>query len=159
MDIEPPTMEEVDEVADLWVALAAGQRSHGSHLESEGNRAAIADAISRHVITGGLLVARDVEIVGFVMFGPEAGTYEQDVDRGIVHNLFVRPGRRGEGVGSDLLAAAEERLATEGADAVALQVMAGNDAARRFYERAGYRPHRVELEKRTESDNVTTEGG
>jgi ribosomal protein S18 acetylase RimI-like enzyme len=158
MEIEPPTMEETETVADLWVSLARGQRSHGSHLRSEANRATITDAISRHLITGGLLVARDPDIVGFVMFGPEAGSYEQDVTRGVVHNLYVVAGRRDEGVGTALLEAAERRLAEDGADTVALEVMAGNDSARRFYERAGYRPHRIELEKRTESDNVTTEG-
>lgn len=158
MEIEPPTMEETETVADHWVSLARGQRSHGSHLHSEANRAAIRDAISRHLITGGLLVARDPDIVGFVMFGPEAGTYEQDVTRGIVHNLYVVASHRGKGVGTALLEAAETQLVEDGADTVALEVMAGNDAARRFYERAGYRPHRVELEKSTESDNVTTEG-
>jgi ribosomal protein S18 acetylase RimI-like enzyme len=159
MEVEPATMDDVDAVADLWVSLARGQRAHGSHLRSEANRATVRDAVSRHVVTGGVLVARDPSVVGFVMFGPEAGTYEQDVSRGVVHNLFVRSGHRGEGVGGDLLAAAEARLAAEGADVVALEVMADNDAARRFYGRAGYRPHRVELEKRVESDTLTTDEG
>jgi ribosomal protein S18 acetylase RimI-like enzyme len=158
MDIEPPTMDETGTVADLWVSLARGQRTHGSHLRSEANRTAITDAISRHLITGGLLVARDPDIVGFVMFGPEAGSYDQDVTRGVVHNIYVVAGRRGEGIGTALLNAAEARLAEDGADTVALEVMAGNESARRFYEQAGYHPHRIELEKRIENDNVTTEG-
>jgi ribosomal protein S18 acetylase RimI-like enzyme len=86
-------------------------------------------------------------VAGFVMFGVESGTYEQDATIGAVHNLYVRPGARNAGVGSALLDAAERALADAGADAVSLEAMVDNEAALRFYERRGYRPHRVELEK------------
>jgi ribosomal protein S18 acetylase RimI-like enzyme len=38
-----------------------------------------------------------------------------------------------------------------------LEVLAGNETARRFYETHGYEPHRVEMEKAPESDNHTKE--
>ncbi|PSP54586.1 hypothetical protein BRC82_09600 [Halobacteriales archaeon QS_1_67_19] len=91
------------------------------------------------------------------MFDVEAGAYEQDADRGIVQNVYVVERRRNEGIGSSLLAAAEAALTDAGADAVALEVMADNEAARRFYRRHGYDPHRVELEKPVESDTLTKE--
>lgn len=159
MRIEAPAMEEIDEIADRWVDLARGQRAHGSHLLAERNRSSIRDTLARNVIADGVLVARDPDIVGFVTFGPETGAYEEDVDRGVVQNLYVRPDRRDEGLGARLLDAAEERLADAGADVVSLEAMAENADARRFYERNGYRPHRVELEKRLESDTDTKEGG
>jgi ribosomal protein S18 acetylase RimI-like enzyme len=87
-------------------------------------------------------------VLGFVMFGLETGGYEQDVTRGVVHNLYVRPAYRDRGVGSRLLAAAERELAARDADVVSLEAMMANQAAVRFYERNGYRRHRVELEKR-----------
>lgn len=98
-------------------------------------------------------------LVGFVMFDIEAGAYEQDATRGMVRNLFVRPAYRDAGVGTRLLAAAEDALADAGVDAVALDVLADNEAARRFYRRHGYRPHRVELEKSMRSDTHSKEDG
>nr|WP_082230825.1 GNAT family N-acetyltransferase [Haloprofundus marisrubri] len=147
-------MAEAGRIAELWVALADGQREFGSHLHAEENRSQIYDAITRHIVTGGLLVARDPDIVGFVMFEPEADGYEQDVPRGTIQNVYVEPEYRNTGVGTALLDAAEGALADAGAGVVRLEAMADNDAARRLYERRGYRLHRVELEKRVENDNT-----
>lgn len=153
MNIEPPTTDEVDELADLWVDLAADQRRYGSRLRAAENREQIRDSIAHHVVAGGLLVARAPDIVGFVMFAPEASQYDQDVDRGVIQNIYVRPDRRNEGIGAALLARAESMLAAAGVDVVTLDAMAEKDSARRFYQRQGYDVHRVELEKRVENDN------
>lgn len=162
--IEAADAADADAVAELWVALAADQREYGSHLLAEENRTHICDAIARHIVVDGLLVARpesdeeaSLPVIGFVMFGIETGSYEQDVDRGIVHNLFVRPAHRDEGVGASLLAAAEEALADAGADVIALEAMLANEAARRFYLDQGYHPHRVEFEKYVGSDTHSKE--
>jgi len=155
------TMDDVDAVADLWVELAAGQRAHGSQLRPESNRDAALDSAARSAVSGGLFVARldagatddgappaaGGGVVGFVTFGLETGRYEREVDRGAVYNLYVRPEYRDDGVGARLMDRAEAALADDGAEAVALEAMADNAAARRFYERRGYEPHRVELEK------------
>lgn len=152
MTVELPDRSELDDIADLWVDLAEGQRAYGSHLLAETNRSAVRDALARSLVTGGLLVARvDGELAGFVMFGPESQRYEQDVQRGFVDNIYVAPDHRGEGVGSDLLAAAESKLREAGVDTLSLEVMADNERARRFYRRHGYEPHRVELEKRSDT--------
>jgi len=151
MRIVPADGGDVDALADLWVRLAADQRRYDSHLLAEPNRTTIREALAQHVAVDGVRVARpdpDADaVVGFVMFGLETGRYEQDVTRGIVHNLFVEASHRGEGVGGALLDAAERRLAESGADVVALDVMVSNADARRFYERRGYDPHRIELER------------
>ena len=155
MDIETPTTEDLATLVDLWVRLAAEQRDHGSHLLADANREPVRDTIARSVVTGNAAVARDDgDIVGFVTYELDAGTYEQDLTHGTVTNLFVRRDSRNAGVGAALLAAAEDALADDGADAVSLEVLAGNEAARRFYRRAGYGDHRVVMEKplATESD-------
>jgi ribosomal protein S18 acetylase RimI-like enzyme len=152
MEVVPAGVDDADAVVDLWVRLAEGQRAYGSHLLATPNRASIREAVLRHVVTGGLAVARDPDIVGFVMFGPEAEGYEQDVDRGVVRNLFVVPECRGEGVGTALLDTAERELRDLGADVVGLEVLAANAAAREFYADRGYSPHRLELEKRLERE-------
>ncbi len=159
MDIEAPTLADADSLADLWVELAYDQRDHGSHLPPEPNREAVLDGLSRHIVAGDVLAARraDGTFVGFVQFGPDGGSYEQDVERGVVENLYVRPDHRGDGLGSELLARAEQALLDAGVERVALEVLADNEAARRFYARHGYEPHRVELEKSPESDSHTKE--
>ncbi len=170
MRVEAATHDDLDRLADAWVELAREQRDHGTHLLPGANRPAIREDLSRRIVVGEVLVARTEDdgsregtdagtgdaaeggagpgrILGFVSFGRDLEGFETDRDRGIVHNLYVVPERRGEGIGAALLGAAEEHLAAEGVDVVALESMAGNDAARRFYRREGYRPHRIEFEK------------
>lgn len=159
--VEAGGMDDAAAAADLWVELARGQRAHGSHLLPDANREVARDAVARAVVSGGLCVARvagepapggpdsaaERGVVGFVTHGTESGSYEQDTLRGTVYNLYVRPAYRGAGVGARLLGRAEAALADAGAEVVTLEAMADNDGARRFYERHGYGPHRVEFEK------------
>lgn len=153
MEIEAPDTTLADEIADLWVELAIGQRDYGSHLLPEANRTRIREAVVRHAVTDSLLVARvDGELAGIVMFSVESGSYEQDVRRGIVENLFVAPAHRRETVGEQLLEAAEAALAERDVDVVALEAMVENESARSFYTELGYEPHRIEFEKALESD-------
>ncbi|EMA64627.1 GNAT family N-acetyltransferase [Halorubrum lipolyticum] len=147
--VTPATVDDVDPVTDLWVALAEGQRAYGSALLAEGNRAAVREWVARSVVTGELLVARDGDDdpIGFVGFTLDRGGYERDRTRGVVSNLFVVPERRDEGIGADLLDGAERALRETGAETVALEALAANDRAREFYAAQGYEPHRVELTK------------
>ncbi len=153
MEITQPATSAVPVLTDCWVELATDQRQYGSRLLADENREAVAETITRHIVTDGLLVAReDDEILGFVMYTVENGRYVQDQQTGVIVNLYVRPASRDEGVGSALLAAAEAELADMGVDTVSLEVLAGNEDARRFYRRHGYGPHRVELAKSMEND-------
>lgn len=164
MRIESADVGDADILADLWVDLTDEQQVFGTHIRAEDNRSRIREDLVRRIITGEVLVARgDVEgsgnVAGFVSFGLETKRYEHDVQRGVVYNLYVRPGHRNEGVGRELLAEAERTLAEQGVDLVSLQAMADNEAARRFYERHGYRAHRVELEKRLDEGRGASAGG
>lgn len=151
--VTPATADDVDAVTDLWVALAESQRDHGSTLLASGNRSAVREWVARSVVTGELLLARDgAEPIGFVSFTLEHGRYERDRTLGTVSNLFVVPERRGEGVGGDLLNAAERALRETGAETVALEALAANELAREFYAAHGYEPHRVELQKSLPTD-------
>jgi ribosomal protein S18 acetylase RimI-like enzyme len=144
--------EESDAIAALWVRLAEDQQRHGSHLLPDENRQHIRETVVRHIVSNTLLVARDDGIVGFVMFTMETAGYRQDTVRGIIENIYVEPDYRGDGLGERLVDEAEEELVQRGAEAVALEVLADNEAARRFYRRQGYEPHRVEVEKSVQSD-------
>jgi ribosomal protein S18 acetylase RimI-like enzyme len=145
-------LDDIDTVVEQWTRLAAGQREFRSHIHAEANRTQIRESIVRHTVSDTLLVAEIDQIVGFVMYTVETGSFEQDATRGIVENLYVTREHRQEGIGSQLLGAAETRLAERNVDSVALEVMAANDAARRFYRDHGYTPHRLEFEKPVEND-------
>ncbi|ELZ83043.1 sporulation regulator-like protein [Haloferax elongans ATCC BAA-1513] len=186
MRVTPASLTDLDSLTDMWVDLAAGQQEFGSHLRADANRSVVRESLARHLSIGGVLVARaeaevgaaetrdeeewvarrsdredhptdSTNILGFAMFDIESGSYEQDVTRGTISNLFVVPGHRGDGVGSELLAAAEDELREWGADIVALDVMAENENARKFYRRHGYQPHRVQLEKSMRNDTHSKE--
>lgn len=147
VETEVAAVEDADPVVEMWVRLAASQRTYGSHIPGETNRAQIRESVLRHIAGKRLLVARSDEILGFVMFSLEQGSFEQVVTRGLIENLYVQPDARNEGVGSTLLSSAENHLEKRGAETIALNVMATNEAARRFYRTHGYEPHRLELEK------------
>jgi ribosomal protein S18 acetylase RimI-like enzyme len=151
--VDPATPADADSVADLWVSLAADQRRHGSHLRADANRDAIRESLARYAADDGLTVARDGDaLVGFVRFDVERGPLAQDRVRGVVRDLYVTPDWRDEGVGTRLLDAAEAALRDRGVDVVTVEALARNDDAIRFYERRGYRPHRIEFEREVEND-------
>ena len=145
MEIRQPDATDIEAIVDLWVRLAADQQAYGSHLLADENRAPIRETISRHVISDGLLVARESTLIGFVMFREEVGQFKRTVTRGIIENIYVIPDRRGEGIGSELLNAAEVALVAGGAEVIVLEVLADNEDAQRFYREHGYEPHRMEF--------------
>ncbi|CQH57386.1 GNAT family acetyltransferase [Halobacterium hubeiense] len=148
MEVTPATGDDVAAVTELWVALASEQRAHGSHLRAAENREQARDLVAQYVHTGDCaVVRRGGQPVGFVMFHVETGFFETDATRGVVDNLYVVADARGEGVGSALLDYAERQLRDAGADVLAVEALWDNEAARRLYERRGYAPHRVTMEK------------
>ncbi|QFT81075.1 putative acetyltransferase [Roseovarius sp. THAF27] len=54
---------------------------------------------------------------------------------GFVDEIFIRPGVRGRGIGSEILLALPKTLAKAGMKAIHLEVDRGNEAARRVYEK------------------------
>ncbi|BDQ33944.1 GNAT family acetyltransferase [Pseudodesulfovibrio portus] len=70
-------------------------------------------------------------VVGTVMAG-------YDGHRGWIYSLAVRTDSRSRGIGSMLLAAAEQALAGQGCIKVNLQILDSNAGACRFYEANGY---------------------
>ena len=84
----------------------------------------------------------DGAIVGYAVVLIERGlddTFESVGGMAELLTLVVTDGRRGEGVGRRLLAAAHEHAQALGIDLLRVLVMTGNDAAHDFYASAGYR--------------------
>ncbi|MBY5988884.1 GNAT family N-acetyltransferase [Roseovarius atlanticus] len=54
---------------------------------------------------------------------------------GFVDEIFIRPGVRGRGIGSEILLTLPKTLAKAGMKAIHLEVDRGNESARRVYEK------------------------
>lgn len=81
---------------------------------------------------GNVLVAmKGGSIVGYV-------TPVQDRHEGWIGGIGVMPGYRGRGIGTRLMASAEQLLMERGVSDVYLEVIEGNQRAQRLYERLGY---------------------
>lgn len=75
--------------------------------------------------------------MGWVWYGPSP-LPERPAREAFLFQLTVEPTQRGRGTGRAIFAALEERLRSEGYDAVFLNVFLWNVAALAMYERAGF---------------------
>ncbi len=73
------------------------------------------------------------EVVGFVSIGPGGAREEAEL-----YAIYLLPEKWGQGLGRDLMSAAEELMAGLGYSRSVLWVFADNSRARRFYEIAGW---------------------
>lgn len=78
-----------------------------------------------------LVASLDAEVIGF------AHAYVGEW-RGDLLRLYVAPGYRGRGVGTELLERTVEDLFEAGVSEVGAMVLAANDHGRAFYEAAGF---------------------
>jgi len=61
-----------------------------------------------------------------------------------IHDLAVIPEARGQGVGQQMLAFVEREANARGACKITLEVLTGNDTARRSYERFGFAAYKLD---------------
>jgi len=85
-----------------------------------------------------LVVADGDEIVGFAHLGPSGDKDLKSGDVGELYSMYLDPARYRQGWGSQLMAAAFDDLRAAGFLEASLWVMTANDAARAFYEQAGW---------------------
>jgi ribosomal protein S18 acetylase RimI-like enzyme len=122
-------------------AMASTSEHYGSFL---GEQLAEPDVV--------LLVAeQDGKVIGYA-YGAIEG-YDYMALRGpaaVIHDLIVDPDYRGRGAGRALMSAMLAALSARQAPRVILSTAARNDAAQRFFERAGFRPTMIELTRELE---------
>ncbi|GAA2862366.1 N-acetyltransferase [Actinoplanes cyaneus] len=94
-----------------------------------GRRRATLGQPGRHTV----VADRDGVLVGHAGVGPD----REDPAAGELYSIYVDPGSWGTGAGRLLFLAARRILAADGYSEMRLWVLAGNERARRFYERAG----------------------
>jgi len=151
--IRHATTADLEALLACWLSLVAHGREHGLHLRTDANRTIARETLAAAIADDRAFVAdEDDAVVGFCSLSLERGGFDRDAPRGVVENLYVDPGARGDGLGSALLAAGEDRLRELGAEIVAVETMAADEAAGEFYAERGYAPHRLTLEKRVETN-------
>ena len=87
-----------------------------------------------------LVAERDGTVVGYVYAGVEPLDWMQlRSEAGFIHDVFVDPAARGGGIATALIEAAADWLSDRGMPRVILWTAARNEAARRLFERLGFR--------------------
>jgi ribosomal protein S18 acetylase RimI-like enzyme len=91
--------------------------------------------------------AGSAEPVGYAMLRlvPSGATWDLGDQIGEVESVAVAAHARSAGVGTGLLAACRDELRRRGITHWAVGVVEANEAAVRFYERAGFRPYYREM--------------
>ncbi|SEI18740.1 Ribosomal protein S18 acetylase RimI [Rhizobium tibeticum] len=94
-----------------------------------------------------VLVAEDHgSLVGYVYAAHEGRDYMSlRGPAGVIHDLFVDPARRGEGIGRSLLEAAIYDLKSKGAELLVLSTAYRNEAAQSLFAAVGFRPTMIEM--------------
>lgn len=93
-----------------------------------------------------LVAELDGWLAGYIRVRPVTELQENAHVLGVM-GLAVAPGARRRGVGSALLAAAEQLARTRGARKLSLHVLSTNTAALALYERLGFRREGAQLEE------------
>jgi ribosomal protein S18 acetylase RimI-like enzyme len=106
----------------------------------------------------GLVAQRDGRVVGALIGEIEkpaegSDTYVVPDSTAHVHDVAVLPEAQGAGVGRALMERFEQLLRERGVESYGLEVMAGNDAARDFYEKLGLELAQLTLYKVLPSDD------
>ncbi|MFG1610378.1 GNAT family N-acetyltransferase [Actinoplanes sp. NPDC049265] len=139
----------VDEVADLWIALAghhyAVDRGIGQLAEPVGAAESWPSRRRQYETwsaePGWLLLVAEVdgEAHGYAAARITASASAWQVGDRIGHleTLAVAPDERGEGVGTALVTAVRDHWRRAGVRLALVSVLAGNDEAARFYQRLG----------------------
>ena len=100
------------------------------------------DEIVRAQSHVGFIATQGGRRVGFVLLLDELPDEVTLMAQGFIAYMVVDPERRGTGIGTALLSAAEGEARRLGLPYMALMVTEENAVARRLYERAGYQTER-----------------
>jgi ribosomal protein S18 acetylase RimI-like enzyme len=151
-------LDRLDDLTAFWELLHRHQGSvcapvEGLEVLSEPESAVIVRAMYLDWLSSddsfAFIAEEDGRPVGYVI-----GFYDQPhfmwaTGRvGHVDSFYVLPELRGRGVGRLLMDAAYAAMREAGAETVALEMVAENDVARKFYEREGFTTTFVQMHRR-----------
>lgn len=140
LTVRPAMKRDIDSIRGIarssWDAAHApllGAETAHSFFEREYDESRVRSKVTSDA--GCFEVAVDSSgVVGFVTAAP----LERSPPVFGLSWLYVHPDRWGEGIGTRLLTGVERAIEREGGERIRLGVLAANERAIRFYERAGY---------------------
>ena len=142
---------QAQDAAALRICVVALQESERAIDPALPPGEAMADRYRAHLhercraADGRIFVAeRDGTVAGFVAVLAREPFTEPDDPSGVyalIADLVVLPAYRRQGIGRRLLDRAQAYATSAGARELRIQVLAGNEAARRMYRDAGFVPH------------------
>jgi len=133
------TLAKPDDIDRILPLIAAFHTEAGIAQDDAGRRAAVQPLLdgSPH---GAIYIAGPVRApIGYAVISFGWSMEYGGLD-GILDEIYIRPGVRRRGIGSDMLSALPKALAGAGLRALHLEVARGDDKARAFYERMHFRP-------------------
>lgn len=147
--IDVLSVGEIDCLKPLWLQLNAHHRQVRSPLETVApwrepedswrvRREKYAEWL-RSPLTRAFIACGVNGLLGYAMVrvNDSPGSFQWGERVGVLETLVVEAGARGAGIGQALVSAARGHLAQHGVEVMRISVLAGNDAALRFYEREG----------------------
>ena len=123
--VRSATAYDVAALVELWARA-------GENLSRPTDRADLVEQLVARDPEAVLLAEQDGRLVGTVVAG-------WDGWRAHLYRLVVEPDLRGQGIGKQLLAAAEARLGALGAERLDAMVLDSNETGRALWAGAGYR--------------------
>jgi ribosomal protein S18 acetylase RimI-like enzyme len=155
-------VERLDELVGFWKLLHRHQSSvaaavPGLDVLSESDSSVIVGKMDREWLSGpdsfAFFAEEDGRLVGYVVGFYDEPHFMWSTGRvGHIDSFYVLPELRGRGVGRLLMEAAYAEMRQAGATTVALEMVANNDVARRFYEREGFTTTFVQMHRRLAPD-------
>jgi ribosomal protein S18 acetylase RimI-like enzyme len=140
VQVRPANLDEESDAADvvfLLNAYAADPRGGGQPLPDAVQARLVAGL--RGTSTSRVWLAFDDHVAVGVCVGFLGFSTFQALPLLNIHDLAVRPGQRGRGIGRALLAAAQAQALAEGCCRLTLEVQDDNAPARRLYDSFGFR--------------------
>lgn len=130
------TAEHLDRLVPL---VAAFHEEEGITLSDEARQAGLVPLLDGIPYGAAYLIGPPRAPIGYVVV-----TFGWSVEYGgldaIIDEIYVRPGVRGRGIAGEVLLTLPRALAGGGIKAIHLEVDQTNEAAKRLYARAGFKP-------------------
>jgi ribosomal protein S18 acetylase RimI-like enzyme len=154
LEIRRATIEDVEEIARLYVVLS----DHQQPIDPSNTRYRLAPEVWRRqaatILTdperGTFVALSDGSAVGFVSCSFAAKPWGRSCE---INTLVVDEASRGREIGTRLMETIERFGIEQGAAGLRVDVLTGNAAARRFYERLGYHEIAVRYAKKVPDDS------
>ena len=155
-------VERLDELVGFWKLLHRHQSSvapavPGLDVLSESDSAVIVGKMYREWLSSpdsfAFFAEEEGRLVGYVVGFYDEPHFMWSTGRvGHIDSFYVLPELRGRGVGRLLMEAAYAEMRQAGATTVALEMVANNHLAQKFYEREGFTTTFVQIHRRLGPD-------